>query len=206
MTIFRITPRLFSRLSLRRFFSDEKGSVTIEALAAISIMTLGLTAFFYFWSAYQAENRVQKATYTVSDLISRQRGTTITKNFLDGMENTAEFLMHNDQNALMRFTQVRRVSGTATSTTGLAVDWSYSPCGAKTALTTSTVGTIYPKLPMIDLGAALVVVEMTVEYSPGFTYKKQTFAKLTFDGFLAAMPRFEQQFTLTGTGVSTCMG
>lgn len=206
MTISRITSRLAHRFSLRRFLGDEKASVTIEALAAISIMTLGLTSFFYFWSAYQAENRVQKATYTVSDLISRQRGTTITKVFLDGMENTAEFLMHNDQNALMRFTQVRRVSGTATSSTGLAVDWSYSPCGARTALTTSTVNTIYPKLPMIDLGAALVVVELTVDYSPGFTYQQQTLGKMTFNGFLAAMPRFEQQFSLTGNGVTNCIG
>lgn len=198
--------RLFKPLSLRTFAKDSEGSITIEAIFAISIMILGLTGFYYFWSAYQAENRVQKATYTVSDLISRQRGTTLTKVFLDGMENTAEFLMHNNQNAIMRFTQVRRTSGTASSTTGLTVDWSYSPCGAMTTLTTATIGSIQSKVPMLDLGAAVVVTEMKVDYSFGFKHNGQNYDALTFNSFLAAMPRFEQQFTLTGTGTSTCIG
>lgn len=186
-----------------RFARDTRGSIVIDSLAGILLLSLGASAFFSFWEAYQVQNRVQKATYTISDLISRQRGTTLTRPFLDGMEQTAEFLMHDDQNAIMRISQVRRTAGTATSSTGLTVDWSYSPCNAKVAVTTATIDTIRSKLPLIDLGAALVVVEIDVQYDPGM--EEIGFGKMTYRGFLSSLPRFEQQFGITGTGRSTCL-
>jgi Flp pilus assembly protein TadG len=195
--------RLLRHLSRSRFARDTRGTVVIDTLSAILLMSLGASAFFAFWEAYQVQNRVQKATYTVSDLISRQRGTTLTRGFLDGMERTAEFLMMDDQNAIMRVSQVRRTAGTATTATGLTVDWSYSPCGARTAITTATINTIRSKLPLIDLGAALVVVEFDVGYDAGMS--EIGFGQMNFTGFLSSLPRFEQQFSLTGSGTTTCL-
>lgn len=195
--------RLLRHLSRSRFARDTRGTVVIDTLSAILLMSLGASAFFAFWEAYQVQNRVQKATYTVSDLISRQRGTTLTRGFLDGMERTAEFLMMDDQNAIMRVSQVRRTAGTATTATGLTVDWSYSPCGARTAITTATINTIRSKLPLIDLGAALVVVEFDVGYDAGMS--EIGFGQMNFTGFLSSLPRFEQQFGLTGSGTTTCL-
>lgn len=194
---------LIARLRRSRFARDERGTVVVDALGGLLLMSLGISAFFAFWQVYQIENRVQKATYTISDLISRQRGTGVTRPFLDGMEQTAEFLMHDDQNAVIRFTQVRRTSGVATDTSGLTVDWSYSPCGAKTALTTSTISQIRSKLPLIDLGAALVVVEMDVSFNPNMA--AIGLGPMNYKGFLASLPRFEQQFALSGTGRVGCL-
>ena len=195
--------RLLRRLPRSRFGSDTRGSIVIDSFSAILLLSLGASAFFAFWEAYQVQNRVQKATYTVSDLISRQRGTTLSRTFLDGMEQTAEFLMHDDQNAVMRISQVRRTSGVATDTAGLAIDWSYSPCSAKTALTTATISQVRTKLPLIDLSAALVVVEIEVQYDAGM--QEIGFGAMTFRGFLSSLPRFEQQFGLNGTGTTTCL-
>ena len=91
----------------------------------------------------------------------------------------------------------------ATETAGLAIDWSYSPCSAKTALTTATISQVRTKLPLIDLGASLIVVEIDVEYDPGMS--EVGFGKMTYRGFLSSLPRFEQQFGLTGTGTTTCL-
>lgn len=195
--------RLLLRLSRSRFARDTRGTVVIDTISAILLMSLGASAFFAFWEAYQVQNRVQKATYTISDLLSRQRGTTLTRGYLDGMERTAEFLMMDDQNAIMRVSQVRRTSGVASDAAGLTVDWSYSPCGAKTAITTATISTIRSKLPLIDLGAALVVVEFDVGFDAGMS--EIGFGQLNFRGFLSSLPRFEQQFSLTGTGTTTCL-
>lgn len=195
--------KLLRWLPRSRFARDSRGSIVIDSLGGILLLSLGASAFFSFWEAYQVQNRVQKATYTISDLISRQRGTTLSRTFLDGMEQTAEFLMHDDQNAVMRISQVRRTSGVATDTAGLAIDWSYSPCSAKTALTTATISQVRTKLPLIDLGASLIVVEIDVEYDPGMS--EVGFGKMTYRGFLSSLPRFEQQFGLTGTGTTTCL-
>ena len=82
--------RLLLRLSRSRFTRDTRGTVVVDTISAILLMSLGASAFFAFWQAYQVQNRVQKATYTISDLLSRQRGTTLTRVYLDGMERTAE--------------------------------------------------------------------------------------------------------------------
>lgn len=195
--------RLLRYLLRSRYARDTRGSIVVDSLSGILLLSFGASAFFAFWEAYQVQNRVQKATYTISDLLSRQRGTSLSRNFLDGMEQTAEFLMHDDQNAIMRISQVRRTSGIATDTAGLTVDWSYSPCGAKAAVTTATISTIRSKLPLIDLGAALLVVEFDVNYNAGMT--EIGFGEMNFRGFLSSLPRFEQQFTLTGTGTTTCL-
>ena len=195
--------RLIRRITQSSFVRREDGTMVVDAFSAIMLLSLGATAFFTFWEAYQVENRVQKATYTISDLISRQRGTTLTRPFLDGMERTAEFLMHNDHNVLMRISQVRRTSGIATDTAGLTVDWSYSPCGAKTAITTATISTIRSRLPLIDLGAALIVVEVDVDHNMGL--QEVGFGTIAYRGFLSSLPRFEQQFSLSGTGTVTCL-
>lgn len=195
--------RLRHSLLRSHFARDTRGSIVIDSISGVLLLSLSATAFFAFWEAYQVQNRVQKATYTISDLISRQRGTTLTRPFLDGMEQTAEFLMHDNQNAIMRVSQVRRTSGIATDTAGLTVDWSYSPCNAKTAITTATISTIRDKLPLIDLGAALVVVEFDVNFDAGM--KEINFGQMNFSEVLSSLPRFEQQFSLTGTGTSTCI-
>jgi hypothetical protein len=195
--------RLFRKIAQSRFARREDGSIVIDSFSAIMLLSLGATAFYTFWEAYQVENRVDKATYTISDLISRQRGTTLTRPFLDGMERTAEFLMHGDHNAVIRFSQVRRTSGVATDTGGLTIDWSYSPCGARTALTTATISAIRNRLPLIDLGASLIVVELEVSHNMGLN--EVGFGTINYRGFLSSLPRFEQQFSISGTGTTTCI-
>lgn len=195
--------RLIQRITQSSFVRREDGSMVVDSFSAILLLSLGASAFFTFWEAYQVENRVQKVTYTISDLISRQRGTTLTRPFLDGMERTAEFLMQSDHNVIMRISQVRRTSGVATDNNGLTVDWSYSPCGARTAVTSATISTIRNRLPLIDLGAALIVVEVDVIHNMGL--QEVGFGTINYKGFLSSLPRFEQQFSITGTGTSTCI-
>ena len=119
------------------------------------------------------------------------------------MEQTAEFLMQGDQDAILRFTQVRRTEGVATDAAGLTVDWSYSPFNAQPVLSTASLGEIRGKLPLLDLGAALIVVEMRADFYAGMP--EIGFGKVTFRGGVSSLPRFAQQFAITGTGTSTCL-
>ncbi len=191
----------FARL-FGRFARDARGSVVIESLVAVLILSLGASAFFTFWDAYQSKYRTQKAAYTITDLISRQRGASLSRPFLDGMAQTATFLMRSDRSAALRVSQVRRIAGQATDTTGLVVDWSYSPCGKSALLQTATVGSVRNKLPLIDLGSALILVELEVAYDARMP--SIGFGKITHRAYLSSLPRFEQQFLLTGTGATAC--
>lgn len=198
--------RLFGQLNGAQpkpnFLKDTRGAVVIESLIALTMLSLVGTAMVSFWDAYQTKSRLQKATYTVSDLISRQRGTTLTRGFLDGMKLTADFAMQDAQQTTLRVSQVSRASGTPTDPNGLVVDWSYSPCNRAPALGDATLGTVKARLPMIDLGASLVVVELVVEHDAGMP--SINFSKMSFAAFIASLPRFEQRYALAGTSAAVC--
>lgn len=191
-----------SRLTamLRRFRDDTRGSVMMELIFAALLTNMVLAAFYVWWDAYQAKARVEKTTYTVSDLITRQRvtgvGTGLTRPFLDGLERTAEFLLMEDQNARLRFSQVRRTS------TGLVIDWSYSPCNALPLLGNDP-GFSMNSVPLLAVGSAVVIVELVVPFEPEYTIG---ISPTTFRRTVMALPRFEQTFTApTGVGTTTCI-
>lgn len=189
-------PRIF-----RRFRDDTRGAVMIELIFAAVLTNTVLAAFFVWWDAYQAQARVEKTTYTISDLISRQRGTTLTRPFLDGLERTAEFLLMDDQNARMRVSQVTRTSGNVNDTTGLTVNWTYSPCNAMPAITADPNFRL-SMVPMLAVGSSIIIVELVVPFDPEYSIGIDP---VTFRRSVMALPRFEQSFTISGTGTTTCI-
>lgn len=190
----RITRRL------RIFRHRTGGSVTIEIIFALLILNLFLSAFAMIWVAYNAYALADRATYTINDLITRQRGVTLQRSFLDGLEQTAEFIIDPDQNAALRFTQVTRVAGaTANDPPTIRVDWSYSPCGV---LPAAVPGPDFSEasLPMMAVGATMLVTDMQVPYVSTF----DLFPSLTFERRAVSLYRFEPSFTLAGVGASSC--
>lgn len=185
---------------LCRFRDDSRGSVMMELIFAAILTNMILAAFFVWWDAFQAKSRVEKTAYTISDLISRQRGTTLTRPLIDGMERTAEFLLMDDQNGRLRVSQVSRTSGVVSSTTGLVVNWTYSPCGALPPITQDPNFNL-SMVPMLAVGSSVIIVELVVPFQPEYTIGIEA---TTFRRTVMALPRFEQSFTLSGVGTTTC--
>lgn len=193
---------------LRRFRDDTRASVMMELIFAAILTNMILAAFFVWWDAFQAKSRVEKTAYTISDLISRQRAqpslpAQLTRPFIDGLERTAEFLLMEDQNARMRVSQIRRTSGVATSTAGLVIDWSYSPCNAMPAIGNDPAFNL-SMVPLLAVGSAVIVVELVVPFEPEYTIG---ISPTTFTRRVIALPRFEQSFThpTNPAGTSTCI-
>ncbi len=203
----KLRTRLLSRL--RRFGRDTRGAAIVELMFALIVVNLVLVAFFVWWEAYRAQSRVERVAYTISDLISRQRGTTLTRPFLDGLERTAEYLMTADQDAAIRFTQVTRTSGTHPNLSGIVINWSYSPCGRiRTAQTDPDFSKA--NFPMMAVGATMIMVEVRVPYSPSEGLNRVVgLDDQLFTRTVIAMPRFENQpFTVptSPAGTTTCIG
>lgn len=193
---------------VRHFVQDTRGVVLAEMIFALIIVNFVLVAFFVWWEAYRAQARVERVAYTMSDLISRQRGTTLTRPFLDGLERTAEFLLTPDQDAAIRFTQVTRVSGTHPNLSGLAINWSYSPCNrflpAQNDPTFSRAA-----FPMMAVGATMIMVEVRVPFEPPAALDDLVgLEDRVFTRSVVAMPRFESNpFTVPASpaGTTTCI-
>lgn len=186
---------------LRAFRRNDAGAVTVEMLGSLLIINMLLVAFFLWWGAYNAHALVDRMTYTINDLVTRQRGTELQRSFLDGLEQTAEFILDPEQNASIRFTQVTlRPGPTPDSAPVIEVDWSYSPCQALPQAT-ADAGFDSATLPMMALGATMIVTEVQVPYTSTF----ELIPSLLFERRAVSLYRFETAFALAGTGTATCI-
>ena len=199
--------RLIDRI--RRFGRDTRGSAIVELLLALVLVNLVLTAFFVWWEAYRAEARVERTAYTISDLISRQRGDFLQRPFLDGLERTAEYLLGPDEDAAIRFTQVERFDGVHPNLSGLRINWSYSPCGRIPRAQDDPTFSL-AAFPMMAVSASMIMVEVYVPYRPRSSLHRAVgLSDEVFSRTVIAMPRFESRpFTLAASpaGTGTCIG
>lgn len=186
---------------VRRFGLDRSGAITIEMLASVIVLNIFIMSFYLWWQAYNSHALASRMTYTISDLITRQRGIELDRGFLDGLERTAEFILDPDQDAAIRFTQVTLQPGAApTDPPTIQVDWSYSPCDALPA-TEIAAGFDASDLPMMAVGATMIVTDVAVPFSPTF----DLVPPMVFERRAVSLYRFEPRFNLAGTGTATCI-
>ncbi|MFN3606250.1 MAG: TadE/TadG family type IV pilus assembly protein, partial [Cypionkella sp.] len=58
---------------LRRFAGDARGNMSVEAMLMLPVLVWALIAFFSFWDVYRINYLAKKATFTIADVISRER-------------------------------------------------------------------------------------------------------------------------------------
>ena len=176
----------------RRFRDATSGSVTVEAVFVVPMMMLGFFGFFAFWDAYRTQNTVQKASYAVADMLSREM-IPASQTLLDGLEETLEFLIQRD--ARIRVTSLRRVSDGPTGVTGIDVLWSYSPNNVMLPLTEQTLVQLEPAIPMMAVGSNMVLFEVVVPYEG----VSEILEVDTLTEVVAMRPRFLPTLCMQGT-------
>ena len=82
---------------LRRFLrQDESGTLMAEAVLVLPFMLWSYLALFVYWDSYRAVNTVQKAAYTISDMISREM-LPVNQTYVNGMRTMMEYLIDHGQ-------------------------------------------------------------------------------------------------------------
>lgn len=180
---------LFSRL--KTFWADRSGSLTVEAMVIVPVMAMGMTGFFAFWNAYQTLNMVQKGTYAVADMLSREM-VPASPGFITGLETTLEYII--ERNANIRVTSIRRIANGPSGVTGLDVLWSFSPGNVLTPRTEATLTEIAEDIPMMSVGSNVVIFEAFVPYTP----VSDILTLSTLNETVAMRPRFLPTLCMTG--------
>jgi hypothetical protein len=168
--------------ALRRFCQDDRGNVVAEAVLALPFLLWAYVGLFVYWDAFRSINTVQKAAYSVSDMISREM-LTITPAYLVGMSSIIERLVDQDQDVALRVSSVYFDQAQARN----EVHWSISPHNAMQPLTTSTLQTFADQIPDMSDGDYVVIVEVAVEYTPAFDVGV---ANMSLEQFIVTRPRF----------------
>lgn len=170
------------RKPCRAFARNEGGTVVAEAVIVLPLFLWAYIALFAYWDAFRSMNTLQKAAFTVSDMISREQ-TGIATAYVEGVSDVMEFLIDEDQDARMRITSVTW----SDDNDQFEVHWSASPGNTMTPQTTTSLQDYIAEIPTMSAGDFVVIVEVEVDYRPGFDFYM---TDQTFRQFIVTRPRF----------------
>jgi hypothetical protein len=168
---------------LRQFLrQNESGTLMAEAVLVLPFMLWSYLALFVYWDNYRAVNTVQKAAYTISDMISREMAP-VPESYIVGMDAMMEYLIDPDQDAKIRVSSIKW----SESDKRYEVHWSRSAGEALPELTTSSVADLEERLPTLYDGDFVMLVEVEVDYEPAFNVG---LSNQTLKQFIVTRPRF----------------
>lgn len=183
---------------LRRFAKDEDGLVMTEFLILLPLLIWTFMALVVYWDAYRTINAAQKASYTISDLVSRQ--SNIDRSFIRGMEKVMEGLLGTPNVVSMRITSLEW-DVDKNGTGKYIVLFSESPYSRKPKVTNAAAQAMADKIPMMSSGDTTVVVETWTNYRPGFDVG---IPFTTFENFIVTRPRYQRRVCLSEEMAKSC--
>ncbi len=174
---------LLSRLPkpITAFGRNEVGSVVAEAVIVLPVLLWAYIALFVYWDSFRSLNSVQKASYTLSDMISREQ-SDIDQDYIDGMGTLLEYLIDDNQDADLRVSSVYW----SEDNEQFELFWSASPHDDVPVLTNETLQDLAYEIPTMAAGDSAIIVEVTVDYVPGFDVGMPD---QTFHQFIVTRPR-----------------
>jgi hypothetical protein len=176
---------MFSLLSsMRRFAQNERGSVVAETVIVLPVLLWSYLALFVYWDSFRSLNTVQKASYTISDIISREM-VVFPASRINGLKNVMEFLLDSDQDVKLRVTSITYDETDAR----FEVLWSYSPGSALPELTNAdlALASIKSRIPIMSDADFATIVETQVPYVPSFNVGMPD---QVLQQFIVTRPRF----------------
>jgi hypothetical protein len=167
-----------------RFNNSERGAVIAESVIVLPMLVWAYLAMSVYWDAYATKNTVQKATYTIADMISREMNP-ISGPHVDGLLSVMDFLIEKDLNTTLRVSSITRNE----SAQRFEVLWSYSPQNRVPVLTTAQLQEIAfsSRIPAMADGDTVVLLEASVGYQPAFDVG---LSDIMFREYIVTRPRF----------------
>ena len=153
-----------SRLArvMRRFLRREEGSILIETVLTLPVLWWAAFSLFMFWDGFQTVNSLQKATYTVADIVSRNR-SNLSSTDAEGLSDLLDFLTAGEAAPRLRMTSIQYDEDQDL----YSVLWSCSlDASALPPLDNGTLQGMADRLPINADGATLLVVQTEQDFKP----------------------------------------
>ncbi len=142
----------------------EDGSVTTEAVIIMPLLAAFYCATFVWFDAYRQKTLVMKASYAVSDVLSRQE--EVDEPFLDNMRDVLDYMIPSNAAPKMRISLINSVLDSDGNSVYTVV-WSYGPNGMND-LTQEDIDADSSWIPVMGDDDNVVVTETAVLYQPIF--------------------------------------
>lgn len=141
----------------RRFRRDESGTITIEFVVVVPLLFGLLVLSFEVFDAFKSYSRASKATYAVSDIVSRQ--TVVDQASVEELHSVLDSMMPwlNEEKWI-------RVTSFSQDKNGYNVEWSHAS-GTPTKLTNAMITEeMAAMLPDIAPGDTVVLTEASIPH------------------------------------------
>jgi hypothetical protein len=178
---------------LKRFHEEEGGSLSVEAAIIAPMLLWAYLATFVYFDSYRAQATATKASYTLSDMLSRELGY-INNTYLDNLESLFNFLTNSQNPTRLRLTMVRYDA----VNDEYKVNWSKNR-GATGNLSDANINNYRAALPVMPHNEVVIVFETWRHYNPEVNVG---FDPFVIENFIVTRPRFAPQ--LCWVSDSTC--
>ncbi len=170
---------------MRRFRSDERGSVSIETAIIFPAIFMVILALFTAFHTFQIYAINQKAAYTIADMISRETNP-IDPDYLQGTRELLRYMTNGDiDDVSVRVTIVYYDA----ETEAYSYDWSAKQ-GDVVDVTPQEVTGWSARLPTLLDQERIVVVETFHYYEPPFD---TGLLARTISNYIFSKPRYAAQ-------------
>lgn len=176
----------------RRFRKDQRGSLSVEAVIILPMLFWAICATYTYYNAFKVQNAVNRANYTIGDIVSRETGT-VNPAYVEGLHNLYQYMTRaKDDGTWIRVSSIKCRKKCNKTDRVLKLNWSYGTAGAH-ALTKPEINTVEAKIPLLPKGDVLILVETSSTYRPLFKAMVPTFGDTTMATYSVTRPRFAQQ-------------
>lgn len=182
----RDLPAPFQMLAnrIRRWFADTRGSMAVEAVIVVPPLLITMLALFIFYDAFRTQKVNITASYTLSDLISRQVAP-VTPAYLEGLHDIYDYVSRTNHPTTLRVSSIYW----NVIANEYRVVWSHATRGG-TPLSSAALNQQIDRLPIIPRADTAILLEAQMRYRPPIA---QGLGNQTFNHFVVTRPRFAPQ-------------
>ena len=182
--------------ALRRFARAEQGTLTVEFVLIVPILFWGVFAVYTFVDAFRSQTLNLKASYAISDLLSRQE-KTVGADMIAGLGRMHQFMVRGRTDTALRVS----VLYWSQEDEDHHLVWSCTTSDRMTAIRQDTLPEILGSVPRLADGESVIVVDTLSPWVPPLNFG---LGARVFDARVIASPRFVPQLKWDGEPVDRC--
>lgn len=175
---------------LKFFVGDTRGSVSVELVLVAPFLFWALMATYVYFDGYRQSTINLKASYTISDLISRET-EAINNEYIDSMFELFALMTRPRSEVKLRISVIRWDEGDGR----YYVDWSANR-GYANPRTDANVSEIHERLPTMPDNERVILIESRNHFVPLFDIGM---GDALLKNFVYTRPRFAPQVVWSDT-------
>lgn len=171
-----------------KYRSDNTGAMTMEFMVMLPILLMWFAGLFVFFDAFQSWMKSLKATYTVSDILTRQ--TVVDDDYIHALDGVFDSISQSKTNAtsFMRVSQVKNNDGT------LEMVWTTDTFEGP-VLVEATIDDVRAHVPTLMDNEYVIVFQTYRPFNPLFDWVG--LSDMTFENNITSPLRFTSSLVNT---------